>query len=366
MEIKFNKITIKKLFGKDNYVIPFEENRIMIISENGAGKTTILNLIYLFLAGKWEKLVTFHFETISLEYNENQKIEYTREILNPVEILSKNHDFIRGISYIEEIKYLFLNYSIDKLLERINQNEHFGTIRTVLEQKNRQEKSEESESEDDMAMLDSILSYVSEYIPHIISLIWKTHYIEKYEELNRLPKVLYLPTYRKIEVSETLLYATYGKKKNRHTDRDIHLFEFGMEDIENKISEYQNRSERIDELISVCNSYLYEKEIIRFENKLYIQFEESEEKYPLDRLSSGEKQLLTVFGYVYLSELSYILIYDEPEISFSIDWQRRLLPDLLKSNNVALLLTATHSPFLSDNQEMDSYVVSLNELYEGE
>ena len=46
---------------------------------------------------------------------------------------------------------------------------------------------------------------------------------------------------------------------------------------------------------------------------------------------------------------------DEPELSLSIDWQRRLLPDIIRSGNCNMLLAVTHSPFIFENEfDMDA------------
>nr|WP_255356453.1 AAA family ATPase [Cylindrospermopsis sp. CR12] len=68
-------------------------------------------------------------------------------------------------------------------------------------------------------------------------------------------------------------------------------------------------------------------------------------------LSSGEKQIISLFSKIYLEpHEDFIVLFDEPELSLSIEWQRRLLPDILKSNRCKLLLAVTHSPFIFDNE----------------
>ena len=65
----------------------------------------------------------------------------------------------------------------------------------------------------------------------------------------------------------------------------------------------------------------------------------------LDKLSSGEKQLLIILLTVLLEDgQEYIMMMDEPEISLHISWQYELLNWILELNpNVQLVLT-THSP----------------------
>ena len=74
------------------------------------------------------------------------------------------------------------------------------------------------------------------------------------------------------------------------------------------------------------------------------------------QLSSGEKQIVSLFSKLYLeSTEKSIVIIDEPELSLSISWQQMLLPDVYRSQNCNCLLTVTHSPFIFDNEfDMDA------------
>jgi len=64
-----------------------------------------------------------------------------------------------------------------------------------------------------------------------------------------------------------------------------------------------------------------------------------------DKLSSGEKQMLSFLCYNTLSDHTTIYI-DEPELSLHPDWQRMLIPSLLEQGNHNQLFMATHSPFI--------------------
>ena len=61
---------------------------------------------------------------------------------------------------------------------------------------------------------------------------------------------------------------------------------------------------------------------------------------------------------LYLSDKQKIVLIDEPELSLSLDWQRKVLPDIIKSEMVVQLLAITHSPFIFEN-ELDSCARSL-------
>lgn len=64
-----------------------------------------------------------------------------------------------------------------------------------------------------------------------------------------------------------------------------------------------------------------------------------------DKLSAGEKQMLSFLCYNTFSKNKIIFI-DEPELSLHPDWQRLLIPTLLKQGNNNQFFIATHSPFI--------------------
>ena len=114
----------------------------------------------------------------------------------------------------------------------------------------------------------------------------------------------------------------------------------------------------------VCNGYLINKKVFYDESaiKIYIKSDITGEEISLSKLSSGEKQIISMFSKIYLSEPNkrFIVLFDEPELSLSMTWQKNLLPDIIKSNKCDFLLAVTHSPFIFDNN-LDPYAVGLNE-----
>ena len=73
--------------------------------------------------------------------------------------------------------------------------------------------------------------------------------------------------------------------------------------------------------------------------------EAAKEAIASDKLSAGEKQMLSFLCYNAFSEKTAIFI-DEPELSLHVDWQRLLLPTLLEQGTENQFFIATHSPFI--------------------
>ncbi len=59
-------IKIEKLWGINSYYIKLEDNKIIIVAENGEGKTVLLRLIFYFLSKQWDKLSEYDFQSISM------------------------------------------------------------------------------------------------------------------------------------------------------------------------------------------------------------------------------------------------------------------------------------------------------------
>lgn len=80
---------------------------------------------------------------------------------------------------------------------------------------------------------------------------------------------------------------------------------------------------------------------------------------PLSSLSSGEKQIVSVFARLYLDfGKRYLILIDEPELSLSLEWQKKFLPDVFAASSCVQLIAATHSPFTFDN-DLDPFAGSL-------
>jgi predicted ATPase len=130
---------------------------------------------------------------------------------------------------------------------------------------------------------------------------------------------------------------------------------------------YENQKEldnSVKAFRDVCNKYLINKSVFYDESaiKIYIKSTRTDDKIDLKHLSSGEKQIVSMLSNVYLSETDkrFLILFDEPELSLSMMWQKQLLPDILNSNKCDFLLAVTHSPFIFDN-ELDSFAVGMNE-----
>lgn len=161
---------------------------------------------------------------------------------------------------------------------------------------------------------------------------------------------------KKARIRELLL-----NKEEKPKDSSLNFFLKKLIEIYSSQKELDNSVKRFRD---VCNQYLINKQVFYDESaiKIFIKSDRNPSKIALNKLSSGEKQIISIFSKIYLSESDkrFIVLFDEPELSLSIIWQRILLPDIVKSGKCDFLLAVTHSPFIFEN-ELDRYAIGLNE-----
>ncbi len=145
----------------------------------------------------------------------------------------------------------------------------------------------------------------------------------------------------------------------KESSRDTYLVHFFSKLVDMSRSQ-EERESPLRDFTKVCNNYLQGKQLIFDDIEYDVSIVTQEETaIEMDHLSSGEKQIVSLFSHIYLgSSNSFFVVIDEPELSLSVAWQQTLLPDVVKSGRCRLLAAVTHSPFIFDN-ELEPYAVDL-------
>ncbi len=128
----------------------------------------------------------------------------------------------------------------------------------------------------------------------------------------------------------------------------------------------QENDEAIQQFTKVSNKYLTDKEVVYDESNVTIDVirKKNGRTVDIESLSSGEKQIISLFALLYLQKKDDLAIFfDEPELSLSMEWQKTLLPDIVSSGKCKFLIATTHSPFIFEN-ELESVTVDLAEYIE--
>lgn len=122
--------------------------------------------------------------------------------------------------------------------------------------------------------------------------------------------------------------------------RTQRVISFALE-AETKVQEIYKDHEMFLKTIS---DFIPEKRFF-VENAVLVVKNSSLQEIPLEKLSSGEKQLLILLIESLLQRKSPVIyITDEPEISLHIEWQRKIIPAIRQLNENSQIIAATHSP----------------------
>jgi predicted ATPase len=177
-----------------------------------------------------------------------------------------------------------------------------------------------------------------------------------------------LPTLEKNRM-RTILAEIKSKRQVTSDHKVIAHFLLKLIDV---YEEQQKKEENIRSFINVCNEYLSAtNKRIAFDNNdfnISIVLDDNHDSnepstIEMRQLSSGEKQIVSLFSHLYLSGIEeFFVLIDEPDLSLSVVWQKRLLPDILNIAQCTGLIAVTHSPFIFDN-ELKPYTHSLNEFW---
>ena len=128
----------------------------------------------------------------------------------------------------------------------------------------------------------------------------------------------------------------------------------------------QDNDDAIQQFTKVSNKYLADKEVVYDESNVTIKIirKKNGREVDIESLSSGEKQIISLFALLYLQKKDDLAIFfDEPELSLSMEWQKSLLPDIISSGKCKFLFSTTHSPFIFEN-ELEANTVDLAEYIE--
>ena len=127
----------------------------------------------------------------------------------------------------------------------------------------------------------------------------------------------------------------------------------------------------INKFCEVCNKYLNDKKFVYDASNVSLAIYRCIDGKPtlsqghrvkLNQLSSGEKQIVSIFSQIYLElDKKYVVLFDEPELSLSIYWQENLLPDIIASGNCMFLMAVTHSPFIFGDK-LQQFTVGMHEF----
>jgi predicted ATPase len=138
--------------------------------------------------------------------------------------------------------------------------------------------------------------------------------------------------------------------------------------VERVVSEWNRVQQRRQEILAprdtflkVINRLLWRKELALNEKNELFGTSFKRDTLSLKDLSSGEKQLVILFGEALLrAKTPCVYIADEPELSLHVSWQEQVVQTLRELSPGAQIIVATHSPDIVSN--MQDKVVDMERL----
>jgi len=130
-------------------------------------------------------------------------------------------------------------------------------------------------------------------------------------------------------------------------ESNIDVLSVYIRDVKQKLSVFDDLTERIDLLVKIINSrFLYKQ--LSISKKAGFVFKTKDGKIlPPTSLSSGEQhELVMLYEMLFKVKSNSLILIDEPELSLHVVWQQQFLEDLEQITRLVgfNVLIATHSP----------------------
>ena len=350
------KIEVEGLNTRVDTTIEFNEDLNIITGRNGSGKTTLLKLIWYLISGNLGRIIfDIPFRSVSIETDsfslsiqvESDKGELQYQFANKDKVTV---NFRIPLRRIDNEPIYQLN---QRIAETMNSSLFFPSFRRIEGGfarvprytpptddfvRRRRIRFEDRATEPLQEAMLRLSTEVSPSDDHKFIASISTHDIVK------------LLTEKYTDVSEKTdkLHAKLSEEITQKISKTNPL-----EDATPVLAGIQKRVEQVTkERESLLRPFSVLRERTReiFHDKgihvtAGITLGETKEAIESDKLSAGEKQMLSFLCYNTFSKNAAIFI-DEPELSLHVDWQRRLLPTLLEQKTGNQFFIATHSPFI--------------------
>ena len=306
--MKIRNLYITEYKGLRDITLNFENNNnvldlVVLAGANGSGKTRVLESIYYYFEMLRSKVVSLE---LFYEKNENEVLENLMSTEGLTEIEKKMQKDIEYADCLRNIKYYNQDYK-----EGGNQNIN----------------------------------------SKIIS--------RSFEKLKIFPKIIYVPTeinFQKIEIASPMLVQEYKFLNiiNSNLIKDVpsyiatRIVEMANEQENISMGEIRNAVFReINEIFEILDLDIKVSEISKDAKSIPIFTNSSGDKFDINELSSGEKQLfLRTLAIKMLNPENSIILIDEPELSLHPKWQQKIVDVYRKIGKNNQIIIATHSPHI--------------------
>lgn len=449
---KLTEFVIDGLRGNKTVAAKLQDNTLILVGENGSGKTTFLRMLFYFLSGRWSNLAEFDFVRISatldgrtFSVSREDVLSITNLLIDPRTLsrfpISQKRRISEAIdsgrfaeaealfsAYAKHLGVGFPSQQIDMFKERGERMENLVALQeevantlqaqilylptyrrierelsSILSGYDPDERrgasagprQQQEDARDYVELVEFGMNDVKKsinralgeirdfqfveatrlsvsYLGDVVSQSYKSvdrHEIENATDenidniLNRIDSTI-LSHHHKKRLRDVIRSAkTTSNVPSEHEQIIYHYF--------SKLIRFQRdlqkREHSISEFCALCSTYIVDKEFTYSTRDISFNITSKRDKVEvqLSDLSSGEKQIVSLFSHLYLSgRQKYFVLIDEPELSLSVPWQRRFLMDIHKASFCSGMVAVTHSPFIYDN-ELRKHAHALGEFVSG-
>jgi predicted ATPase len=354
-------LSVKGLNHRIDADLEFNEDLNIITGKNGSGKTTLLKLLWYLISGNLERIFPeIPFESASIT-TDSFNLWILRLQENQIKLFST---FAGEGQSIETGTVEQLDDKLEELSERIAHTTkrslffptfrrieggfHAGNTPSLTEINMFQLEEAMSELSDDLSVYDH--KFIASISTNDIGQLLEQKYGDIHITISNLQSKVLDDISQKIQVSAGGEIESATSQATPSVLNEIQ-----------QLADERDRLRRPFVALSELTQSILQYQAIRVSGRsardegadgitLGEEIGETalgtvEEAIASDKLSSGEKQMLSFLCYNAFSENTPIFI-DEPELSLHVDWQRLLLPTLLEQGTGNQFFIATHSPFI--------------------
>ena len=179
------------------------------------------------------------------------------------------------------------------------------------------------------------------------------------ENLKVFPKIIYVPTetnFQKVEIASPMLVREYkflnivdtGLIKDVPSYIATKIIEMANDQEDTPMQEIRTAVfKEINEIFEILDLDIKISGISKNAKSIPIFTNSSGDKFDINELSSGEKQLfLRTLAIRMLNPENSIILIDEPELSLHPKWQQRIVDVYRKIGKNNQIIIATHSPHI--------------------
>ena len=344
--MKIQSISVNGLFNEFSYVLNLNSDLTFIHSPNGYGKSTLLHMVFSILKGDIESVKEVPFSRLDITFDDESTLILEKNATGLLIQMRKNRleskVSVEEIEGLTDIIYLppdrltirrkdgHLVYAIDACAQ-----EMYDIVRSTKEDSELRPSAAERKE-----MNNSDLDFWCK------DLKAKLDFIKDAGFEPSIPAGAHFPPSR------------YDLMESKEACEDLAY------SISDYVDKYYNLAESIVVFKDIVNNIFLNKYIeVTDGGKLVVSMLNGT-SLPLNRLSSGETQILLMFyAILFHSHTDGVVVIDEPEISLHVSWQQVLgdyFRDICRVRKVQLIVT-THSPqVIHDKWELATELVQKN------